>query len=163
MLFSALLQVFAVLKHGDFVLDGEEPPEGLIFRKDHRINARIAKDLGLSKSQIGNWASHLPQMSLRGKRESDHWSLHVSVRLQWAPEHHVSIYVKDQSGAVVGGVLCDSPTACVDDEDDKLQSFDIQVPDGIKELTPYARFKKQPVDHTWKGTTFPIPPKHREL
>ena len=89
--------------------------------------------------------------------------MHISVGLAFDPEKIVSLYVKDQTGAVVGGVHCDTATICSDEEEDKLQSFELQVADGIKSLTPYAHFKTPKRHQTWMGTTFPVPPKHREL
>jgi hypothetical protein len=70
------------------------------------------------------------------------------------------LYVKDEHGTVVGGKECASADACEDHEEKGVLSFDLDVPDGTTTLTPFARYTKH---GTWRGVTFPIPPKHHEL
>jgi desulfoferrodoxin (superoxide reductase-like protein) len=155
---TKLKSAFAVAAD-DYLPDGNEPPVDQIFSKDHKQNMHIAKEHSIK--HVGKIGAHVPHLTLRGNRDSDDWILHLDVRHEWNDDHHIShLYVKDEHGGVVGGKDCPTADACKDDEEDGVLSFDLQVPEGTTTLTPFARCNKH---GTWRGTTFPVPPKHHEL
>jgi hypothetical protein len=74
------------LAANEYLPDGQEPQADQIFTNDHKNNMHIAKIMGIKS--VGKVNSHLPHLTLRGKRDSDEWRLHLDVRHHWTPESH---------------------------------------------------------------------------